>query len=200
MSPSAARASVAPAKRSLTRDVRVPRIAEPAIEARPVHVVEQVVVEEPEHAVRHDVVVQPVFTGIEVEQFEVDAEARGRSGRGRIGVVFVHRRRDPRRVGLARAAVEEQRAERADDAPRPAVRGERPVVVALEPVRPAMRDDDHCVELRSRNKRSQSSSSRVEQKLARTCSRPAAPIASAFSGSRINSSVRLAASSTLSTR
>ncbi len=138
MSPSAAHASVAPGEALVDADVRVPSIAEPAIEARPVHAVEQVVVEEPEHTVRHDVVVQPVFTGIEVEQFEVNAEAGGRSGRGRIGVGFVHRRRDPRRLGRARAAVEQQRAERADDAPRPAVRGERAVVVALEPVRPAM--------------------------------------------------------------
>ena len=109
------------------------------------------------------------------------------------GIVAVIREGDF--VGIV---AEHQREERAHQAAGAAHRLEPSVVAHREPERPAVRDQHHARS--SPNSRSQSSSSRVERKLARTCSRPCVPIASAPTGSASRSMVRCAHDSTSSTR
>ena len=91
-----------------------------------------------------------------------------------------------------------QRVECAGEATRSAVCGDPSVFLDREQEWSSVRDDDHARS--SVNSRSQSSSSRVDRKFSRTCSRPCAPSASAPTGSASRSMVRWAHSSIESTR
>ena len=147
--------------------------------------VEEIVQHEPEHTVRNDVVVQPVHLRVEVEQVQIDAEVVGVTRlRGRDVVVASSPPRSTCAPSASRAATARARS---TSPPAPRRAANVPSSLQEEPVRASMRDDDHD-ELASRrrsdhedtrrstNSRNQSSSSRVEQKLLRTVSRPAAPI------------------------
>ena len=184
-------------ERGVHRHVALPRLAEVAVEAGSAGEVEQAVVQEPQHLVGDHVVVQAVQRRIELEQVQVEPGHDGSPRCDRGAVAVVDRRRDPRRASADVVALH-QRQQRAHQTTRAALRCERAVVALREPERPSVRDDDH---LRSvPNRVSQSSSSRVERKFSRTCSRPCTPIASAPTGSASSSIVRCAHSSTESTR
>ena len=160
------------------RAVGVPRVAEVTVEARPPRAVEQVVEEEPQHAVRNDVVVHRVHLGIEGDEPQVDLEVVERARRRRRPVVVGDRGRDPGDVVVAPFDDRPERAGQTAGAP---LRGVTAVPDGLEPVWAAVRDDDHADwgYPRSWKSRNQSSSSRVDKKLSRTCPRPASPISSA---------------------
>ena len=100
-----------------------------------------------------------------------DGTVRG-TGLHRGEVAVADRRGHPRR-SLAVDVTIDQREERADDAAGAACRRERSILAHREPVRPSVRDEHHF--RRSPKRVSQSTSSRVERKFWRTCSRPWAP-------------------------
>ena len=180
----------------LTVDVGLPGLAEVPIESGPPRQIEEAVVQEPERRVRHDVVVETVLAGVEVEQVQIDAREPGLAGGERGPVLVGDRGRDPvdRLLGIRG----DPRPEDADDATGTALGGEAAVDGPCEPRRSAIGDEDQP--RRPPSSRSQSSSSRVDRNWSRTSSRPSEPMASAPTGSARRSMVRVAHSSIESTR
>ena len=183
-------------ERTVDGDVGVPRLPETLVETWTARQVEQSVVEEPQRRVRHDVVVESVLAGIESEQLDADIGERGRALGRRRPVVVGHGGGHPTDRFVRAPA--QQPPECSGQPTGAATSPERAVLGAGERRRPPMGDDDHPRSSVSR--RSQSSSSRVDRKFARTCSLPCVPIASAPTGSASRSTVRAAHSSTEPTR